>query len=221
LNPTTVGGTISNISTAVTSPVDPQFDFGSPSTLHLSAISSRRSRRSDVTNVTNELKRILPTVHSKTHRKALVAIDRYGYDTVKWTKGFSALHWAYKTNRIDIAEYLVSRGADVNAKDDCGKLPHEYCTESEKMSLDGIDELHTMVNMTTLPESHRTCLETIASKGWANLKWAGGWTIFHWAYQEHRDDVIEYLRHIGIPEDLRDDSGHVPSYYGRRGTNLN
>ncbi len=198
-----------------------QYDINSPlaSTIHLLR-STRRSRQRSFEAISSELRSILTTVSSYVHRRALIAIDRYGYHTVKWTRGFTALHWAWKVNRIDIVEYLLRKGADANARDDRGRLPIDHRPQLENKIVESI-RLSDMVDLSTLPISQKACLEVVESRGWNALKWAGGWTILHWAYQEGRRDVIEYLQKIGVPDNLRDAEGRTPSEYARIAFSVN
>jgi len=194
------------------------------STVYLSGGETSRRGKSkfrrdlDSYRPTPELAKILPSISRAVHRRALVAIDKYGIEMVKWKNGFSALHWAAKSNRPDICIYLLSRGADPTAQDDSGKLPKDYTTSEAVLGVltPALDPLHTMVDFSTLPSTQAECLETVARFGWSKLKWGGGWTIMHWAFQTGRDDVIQYLRSIGVPDDLKDDKGRIPSDYSRK-----
>ena len=191
------------------------------STVYLSGgETSRKSRlRRDLDSYrpTPELAKLLPSISRAIHRRALVAIDKYGIEMVKWKNGFTALHWAAKSNRPDICMYLLSRGADATALDALGKSPKDYTTSSSVVDVltSPSGPLHRMVDFSTLPVAQAECLETIARFGWSKLKWGGGWTIMHWAFQNDRHDVIQYLRSIGVPEDIKDDKGRVPAQYSR------
>ena len=152
---------------------------------------------------------------SSTHSKALIAIEKYGIEAVKWKRGFTALHWAEKIGRSDIVSFLLRCGADPNAKDDDGLMPKDYREKRKE------EVLFSIVNMETLPESHRRCIEVISKHGWGNMKWAGGWTIMHWAFQEGREDVVKYLKSIGVGTDMKDDKGKLPVDYCRDGGRRN
>lgn len=170
-----------------------------------------------------ELARLLPTISRAVHRKALVAIDKYGIEMVKWKNGFSALHWAAKSDRPDICTYLIARGADPSARDDQGQCPRDYTSSSAVIEVlaGPPNTLQSMVDISTLPPTQLECLETISKHGWSRLKWGGGWTIMHWAFQENRKDVIAYLKSLGVSEDqLKDDKGRLPEYYGKQKTNF-
>jgi len=203
------------------SPSPPAFNLDSPaaSTIYLQN-RSRDSRKSH--QVSAQLESILPSVSSSMHRKALIAIDQTGLSAVKFKKGFSALHWASKTGNTEVVKYLLSKGADPDQEDDEGKTAHDYAMDNYSLETSFVlkkdkakRRLKDMVNLDNLPESHRRALEAVEKHGWSTLKWAGGWTILHWAYQTGRDDVIRYCNAIGVPHDLVDDKGKLPVHYSR------
>jgi hypothetical protein len=201
----------------------PAFNLGSPaaSTIYL----QNRSRVSTVfpsrgSKVSEQLESILPSVTSSTHRKALIAIDQNGLGSVKFKKGFSALHWASKVGNSQVVKYLLTKGADPEAKDDCGKTPQDYADHEGEASIifhhyNG-KRLREVVNLATLPVPHRRALEAIEKHGWKSVKWGGGWTVLHWAHQVDRWDVIKYCKSIGVSPNLLDDKGHPPVYYSAR-----
>jgi hypothetical protein len=190
------------------------------STVYLQGTSGRKKRTEQFV-VSDELSRILTSVSSTTQRRALCAIDRYGIELVKFKNGFTALHWAARMNRLDICKYLLSRKGDPNARDDHNKIPFDYATSKDIRDLlrPENDEvlLHQIVDMGSLSGTHQKCLKTIATYGWSSLKWGGGWTILHWAYQEERQDIIDFLKLIGVPLEIPDDKGRLPVYYDKSG----
>lgn len=193
------------------------------STVYLSGVDTSRSRKSrarsnlDLHRPSPELTRLLPTIGHALHRRALIAIDKYGIEMVKWKNGFTALHWAAKSNRPDICKYLLTRGANPDLLDDSGKPPRHYTTSQSVVDLlCPPNTLLSMVDLSSLPASQVECLETVSKHGWSKLKWGGGWTIMHWAFQEGRDDVIQYLKSVGVSDQIKDNKGRIPSYYCRR-----
>jgi len=214
---------LSVMESSVMTPYNMEAPSPAASTVYLSGgETSRKSSRSrrdlDSYRPTPELAKLLPSISRAVHRRALVAIDKYGIEMVRWKNGFTALHWAAKSNRPDICSYLLSRGADPTVLDASGKLPKDYTSSTGVLEIlsPPSDRLHAIVDFSTLPAAQAECLETISRFGWSKLKWGGGWTIMHWAFQNARQDVVEYLRSIGVPDDLKDDKGRVPSYYARR-----
>lgn len=149
--------------------------------------------------ISPQLNRILPTISSAVHRRALLAVDQHGYNNVKWKNGFSALHWASKFGRVDIYEYLVSKGADEKACDSEGKTALEYAA--------------IQFVPTNLPNAQQKAVHAMRTVGWKNIKWGGGWTILHWAFQNNRKDLIEFCLSMGMPIDIKDDKGHFPEHY--------
>ena len=43
--------------------------------------------------------------------------------------GRTALHIAAKQNHLEMAKFLLSRGADITARDRSGKIPYDYAKE--------------------------------------------------------------------------------------------
>ena len=199
--------------TAVASPAPTitPYDLNSPaaSTIYMGSSRYGRSMRRDSMHVSRELEAILPSVSSSVHRKALIAIDRHGMHAVKWRNGFTALHWACRVGNARVCNYLLSRGADPNARDSTGRLPSDYGTITDPNATG----LFESVDIASLPEPQRRALEAMERHGWRSLKWGGGWTILHWAYQHNRADVIDYCKNAGMPIDIKDDKGLTPSHY--------
>lgn len=210
-------------------------DLNSPaaSTIYLRSRSRSLSRSTNILEdrISSPLRRILPSVSSTVHRKALTTIDAHGIHAVKYRNGFTALHWAYKIGKEDVINYLLSVGADPYAKDSDGRMPYEYATPKligERM-LRGDDtseppvgpkrRLADLVDLSTLREPHRKALEAIEKYGWDSLKWGGGYTILHWAYQENRKDVMEFCKVYGVPCDIRDEMGKLPVDYRKLTSN--
>ena len=221
---------ISNIAqTCIDSPSRTDCDLFSPaaSTIYLRSRIHPKHRSHNYGTVSVELQRILPSVSSSMHRKALMAIDRFGIDAVRYKKGFTALHWACKSGNTEVIRYLVAKGADLHQTDDNGKSPQDYADERDDPDasfllhdLSGKDvrdrnmlALSRTVDLASLKEPHRKALEAIAKHGWSSLKWGGGWTILHWAYQNGRRDVIEFCKRLNVPFNIPDDKGKLPAHY--------
>jgi hypothetical protein len=183
------------------------------STIHLGTSGRKSTLNRSAFPISSELERISARIVSSVHRKALIAIDRYGVDAIKWRRGFTALHWAYREGLHEVVEYLIGRGADEEAVDDCGKKPADYSKKNMKVLRLGLVEL---VDLASLPLPQRRALEAMDQYGWESLKWGGGYTILHWAYQSQRGDVIAYCRSIGFPFSIRDAKGKLPQDYASK-----
>ena len=180
------------------------------STIYLGRSIQKSRINKSLAPISQELDGILTQVSSSVHRNALIAIEKYGVDVIKWKRGFTALHWAYREGLTDVINYLINRGADENALDELGKKPIDYRRIDEGVARMTLPKL---VDLASLPLPQRKALEAIARYGWETLKWSGGFTILHWAYQSHRDDVINYCKLIGMPSTLKDDRGKLPQDY--------
>lgn len=187
------------------------YDLNSPaaSTIYLgNRYRSARSRLSLSGTTSPELEKLLPTILSSVHRRALQAMDRYGPEIIKWKRGFTALHWAYKEGRPDIVDYLIRRGARTDLRDENGLLPSEYMPTPRK-------GIAAYVDLESIPPAQQRALRGMESYGWKSLKWAGGFTILHWAYQAGRQDVIKYCESQGMPQSILDDKGFCPKDYAK------
>lgn len=219
--------------TFIDSPSATNCDLNSPaaSTIYLrSSIHPRRRQRErslSEKRISPDLRKILHTVTSSAHRKALMAIERFGLDAVKYKRGFTALHWACKVGNQEVVKYLLGKGADISLRDDDGMSPQDYTDARGDMETSRLLDSHCMdkghhlallerlVDLKTLKESHKRALEAIATHGWSCVKWGGGWTILHWAFQHNREDVIDFCRRIDAPFDTRDENGNIPVYYAK------
>ena len=221
---------ISNIAqTFIDSPSRTDCDLFSPaaSTIYLRSRIHPKHRPQNYSTVSVELQQILPSVSSSMHRKALMAIDRFGIDAVRYKNGFTALHWACKSGNTEVIRYLVAKGANLHQTDDVGKSPQDYADERDDpnasillQDLSGKDvrdrnifALSRTVDLASLKEPHKKALEAIAKHGWSSLKWGGGWTIVHWAYQNGRQDVIDFCKRLNVPFNIPDERGKLPAHY--------
>lgn len=57
-------------------------------------------------------------------------IDRVGWESVRWTRGFTLLHWAAKMDLPDLCNRFLLQGAERSAQDDCGKSPLDLAREA-------------------------------------------------------------------------------------------
>jgi len=50
----------------------------------------------------------------------------------KGRQGFTALHFAARSGRLEVLEYLIGRGAEVNGDDDRGKSAMDYAVANNR-----------------------------------------------------------------------------------------
>jgi ankyrin repeat protein len=107
--------------------------------------------------------------------------------------GTTPFHWATeKKSNIDILEYLISKGADVNAKNN-----------------DGFTPLHWAVNFTSDVE---VIQYLISQKADVNTRDNNGWTPLHVAARVGGAKILEYLIAQGADANAKDYNGYEPLY---------
>jgi len=88
---------------------------------------SNASNFSDVSSVSSTTRNLaIP----EQYKRVIEQIDKFGWDKMKWTKGFTLLHWAAKNNRDSLCERFMYQRGDPNAMDDNGKTPITYAREN-------------------------------------------------------------------------------------------
>ncbi|KAF4661994.1 hypothetical protein FOZ61_002809 [Perkinsus olseni] len=138
------------------------------------------------------------------YQRALHAVEKHGYRTLKWSEGWTALHWAAQKNHYRICQYLLYKGADPNASDARGRTPVEVARNIGNRKIvqlfDRHREAHELDDNSEeegvyrdVPEQFAEALRAVDVHGWQALRWADGWTALHWAAQEGRDDIVSYL----------------------------
>ena len=153
-------------------------------------------------------------------KDALTAIEKFGIHSVKWADGFTALHWAAETGRMDVCDFLMSKDADPQAKDKRGRSPIDLALrgghlEIAKFLKDSVP--NETGQFEGIPAEFVKAIEAIKLHGWKSLKWAGGWSALHWAAQEGRIDMVKYLVDVAkAPAGLPDKAGRSPAFYAQK-----
>lgn len=60
------------------------------------------------------------------YREVLQQIERSGWESVEWERGFTLLHWAAKHDRAELCRWLLQQGADEQAADASGQSAVDY-----------------------------------------------------------------------------------------------
>jgi len=68
----------------------------------------------------------------------LHAVDTHGWDTLQWSEGWTALHFAAQQGRSDVCSFLVARGADAGAKDKEGRTPVALAREGGHVEVERV-----------------------------------------------------------------------------------
>ncbi|XP_059489715.1 uncharacterized protein LOC132204878 [Neocloeon triangulifer] len=150
-----------------------------------------------------------------------------GFDLGKKGKnGKTALHWAAIRDNIDVAEFLLSKGADVNARDDDNKTTLILAATSQNMRMcrllvdrgadlsavdsDGNDVLHLACIVGQLENIHYL----LGIKGFSlGKKSKNGKTSLHYAAIRGHIAVAEFLLSNGADVNARDDKNETPLTY--------
>ena len=109
---------------------------------------------------------------------------------IKGRSGSTPLHYACTKKHLHLVQYLISKGANVNAKTNCGLyVIHSACRGGSLPIIQYLIEKQK-VNI--------------------NIKGARGKTPLHIAAIHHYDDVINYLISKGADKNAKDDYGTTP-----------
>ncbi|KAF4693896.1 hypothetical protein FOZ60_009639 [Perkinsus olseni] len=179
---------------------------------HLSARYSGPPTSVSDLNLTN-----IPEVY----QRALHAVEKHGYRTLKWSEGWTALHWAAQKNHYRTCQYLLYKGADPNASDARGRTPVEVARNIGNRKIVQLFDRHREAHelddnveeegvYRDVPEQFAEALRAVDVHGWQALRWADGWTALHWAAQEGRDDIVSYLLARNGDPSAADAAGKTP-----------
>lgn len=148
--------------------------------------------------------------------------------------GIYPLHQAVRSGQMEIAEFLISKGADVNkfAKDITEFAPFEFTPLTEAIRTNKIDMLRMFVQkgadlkkVTSLGESYLHFAAVLNQSDMAaylitagldvNIKKNGGLTPLHIAAVTGYKDVAELLIEKGADLDLRSTDGGTPLHFAK------
>jgi len=156
--------------------------------------------------------------------QSLNAIIRFGWDSVNWQRGYTALHFAAEcSDDHDLVELLAVLATDFNCRDEDGFRPLDYARKQERKKnvhvLEKLrertvrerraqDALNLAGPSLDLPDdltpTLRTGLEAVLQLGWKELTWPRGFTALHLAAQSGHLMAVQILleKVEGVAEDI-------------------
>ena len=130
----------------------------------------------------------------------------------KYQFGFTLLHYAAKENRLEVIEYLVSNGCDINAVDDEGQTPLHKSTafgqaESVKLLIDkgaNVNQIdnngNTPLHVVIMTGGDFNIVKVLIEKANLGIQNNDEQNILHVAVRHHKVDIISLiLNHKQVP----------------------
>lgn len=145
--------------------------------------------------------------------------------------GKKPLHWAAHGGHLEVAKYLISRGAVVDSKNEVDETPLHYAAahghlDVVKLLISKGAALNTKSKYGT-PVSyaagwnHPGILKFLAAKGAdVTVTEENGFTLLHHCAWRSSKEIIEVLIAKGIPPDAKTDFGRTPLQMAALGGNL-
>ncbi|MDD4871607.1 MAG: SUMF1/EgtB/PvdO family nonheme iron enzyme [Kiritimatiellae bacterium] len=121
-------------------------------------------------------------------------IEKSGFEVIKMgtTDGITPLHLAAALNRYSPAAFLISAGADVNARTSGGFTPLHWAASKDSME---------------------TAKLLIKSGADVNAKATSGITPLHWAANKNATNLLAMLIAAGADVEARTDNGFTPLHW--------
>ncbi|MCX5644112.1 MAG: ankyrin repeat domain-containing protein [Phycisphaerae bacterium] len=164
------------------------------------------------------------TIHTAACRGDLTQVKRYIEDgtdvNTKDGIGRTALHWAVFADTTEVADFLITKGADVNAKANGGIRPLDLAIHSQHM----VEFLISRgADVNSKGDSGWTALRLACNNGWSDLvelligkgadvntRDKGGMTPLHGAAGRGRTDIVMLLLKNGADATAKDNQGNTP-----------
>mmetsp|Transcript_107685 Transcript_107685/g.169981 ORF Transcript_107685/g.169981 Transcript_107685/m.169981 type:complete len:1257 (-) Transcript_107685:15-3785(-) len=141
-----------------------------------------------------------------------------------WDDGFSPMHWAARSGRRDIIEYLLRLQGGLSllaSRDKYGRAPIYYAQSTKRPALthwlqeqvvgDNVAPIQVQQGRPGgIPEPYLKVLTQIEKHGWDAMNWRDGYTMLHWAASKGHIDVCKYLIQLDADVHVKDASGRSP-----------
>ncbi|EAY06454.1 ankyrin repeat protein, putative [Trichomonas vaginalis G3] len=150
-----------------------------------------------------------------------------------WNFERNVLHFASENGNLDVVQYLISVGANKEAKDNDGYTPLIWASQNGK--LDVVQYLISVgANKEAKDNSGYTPLIHASFQGHLKIvqylisvvanketKSNGGWTPLIYALINGQLDVVQYLISIGTDKEAKDNDGYTPLIWASQNGRLN
>jgi ankyrin repeat protein len=87
------------------------------------------------------------------YRQVMEQIDSDGWHSIDWSKGFTLLHWAAKTNRADLCRRFLAQNADPSLRDHSGRTPLDHA--EAKDASEALEVLREALESSRFPGTHQ------------------------------------------------------------------
>ena len=196
------------------------------------------------------------------YRNSIESIATHGFRSVKWSAGWSLLHWAAEHGNLEICSFCLDHGADALVRDKVGRSPVDIAVANGRRAVEELlrkrfadeDRIETPIStgvrpaatpikrgstpvgsakrpgtptrvtagkFLNVPPPYAAALEAVATHGWDAVRWAGGWSVLHWAAHQGREDMVRWLtREVKAPLHGQDNAGKTAWHYAKANGHL-
>eukprot|EP01027_Heterolobosea_sp_BB2_P014661 GEZU01021028.1.p1 GENE.GEZU01021028.1~~GEZU01021028.1.p1 ORF type:complete len:215 (-),score=56.31 GEZU01021028.1:20-664(-) len=137
------------------------------------------------------------------------------------------LHWAAREGKLNVLEFLLENGADINFQDKDGYSALHYAALNghtdvvrhlvkEGANVNAVDnQLRTPLHR-ACEKNRFDCVKILVVDGKADVNKQNrhGWTALHYASYANYSNICVYLLNRGASQELKDSEGRKPLFWG-------